>query len=114
MVQDLPKNFLAKHVMRPIKLISGKVEGEDQAKIYVGEGGGGGQKSLIFSQGSKSAESWPKLANRISALSFCHRGGGGGGGSSLLSILTERYLWSCRPLTSHIFCALFCLPPVHT
>ena len=34
--------------------------------------------------------------------------------ASLLSILTERYLWSCRPLTSHIFCALFCLPPVHT
>ena len=53
-------------------------------------------------------------------------GAGGGGGAvfvcsvnypraSLLSILTERYLWSCRPLTSHIFfCALFCLPPVHT
>ena len=34
--------------------------------------------------------------------------------ASLLSILTERYLWSCRPLTSHILCALFCLPPVHT
>ena len=41
--------------------------------------------------------------------------GGGGLRASLLSILTERYLWSCRPLTSHIFfCALFCLPPVHT
>ena len=33
--------------------------------------------------------------------------------ASLLSLLTEKYLWSCRPLTSHIFCALFCLPPVH-
>ena len=31
-----------------------------------------------------------------------------------LLLLTERYLWSCRPLTSHIFCALFCLLPVHT
>ena len=29
--------------------------------------------------------------------------------------VTERYLWSYRPLTSPFsFCALYCLPPVHT
>ena len=35
--------------------------------------------------------------------------------SSCLPLLTERDLWSDRPLTSPFcFCALYCPPPVHT
>ena len=35
--------------------------------------------------------------------------------SSRLTLVTQRDLWSYRPLTSPFsFCALYCLPPVHT
>ena len=34
--------------------------------------------------------------------------------SLCLTLVTERYLWCCRPMTSHISsCALYCLPLVH-